>query len=138
MSNAKVSPADLAECIVKELSEWSEDVTEGVKADVKETAKETVSMIKTNSPVDKRATKRKGRYKRGWNDKITYEDRENIRVTIYNKTDYQLSHLLEFGHEIVRNGKTVGHVNAKPHIRPAEQTAEKKLLNRVIVRVRKG
>ena len=138
MSNRKVAVADLAKVIADEIESWSEDVTDGVKEDVKVVSKETRDEIKANSPTDKRRTSRRGRYKKGWSDKVSYEDRYNIRMTVYNRTDYQLAHLLEFGHELVRKGKSIGRVEAKPHIRPAEQHAEDKLVNKVIVRVRKG
>ena len=43
-----------------------------------------------------------------------------VEAVIHNKTDYQLTHLLEHGHDIIvsRNGKKmkVGHVNGKAHI----------------------
>lgn len=137
MSNRKVAVTDLAKAIQEELESWSEEVTDGVKQDVITVSKETRDEIKANAPVDKRKTSRKGRYKRGWKDKVVYEDRENIRVTVYNSTDYQLAHLLEFGHELVKNGKSIGRVEGKPHIRPAEQHAEDKLVKKVVVRVRK-
>ena len=68
----------------------------------------------------------------GWQNKVEYEDDENIRVIIRNRTDYQLTHLLEHGHAKVNGGRVEGH----PHIGPAEQRAEKKLLKKVKVVVK--
>lgn len=63
---------------------------------------------------------------------MVYENREDVRVVVRNKTDYQLTHLLENGHAKVNGGRVEG----KPHIGPAEQNAEKKLMQKVKVVVR--
>ena len=89
-----------------------------------EVGKEAVKMVKANSPVNEKSPQ-KGRYKKGW----VYERGKKVRgVTvsyIRNKTDPQLTHLLEFGHPIVRNGKVVGNADPIEHIGPvAEWVAE--------------
>ena len=71
--------------------------------------------------------------------KTAYESQTDIRVEVYNATDYQLTHLLEHGHALVgHNGKVLGTVGAIPHIGPAEQKAEKQLLKKVDIVVRGG
>ena len=54
---------------------------------------------------------------------------------VRNKTDPQLTHLLEYGHPLVRNGKVVGNVEAKEHIRPVADWCadeiEKKLSKKI-------
>lgn len=132
-----VSVDDMAKVLAAELQNYCQEVTDGVKADVKSVAKETVSELKATSPVDKRRTGRRGRYAKGWKDTVVFESDLDIRVEVHNKTDYQLAHLLEFGHEVVAGGKVVGHYEGKPHIRPAEEKAEEKLMKQVKVRVRK-
>lgn len=123
---AKTTVKDLADAVANELAEYSQDVTDGLKKEVKSVAKECKVEIQNNSPV------MTGSYKKGWRDQVAFEGKEDIRVVVRNKTDYQLTHLLENGHA-KRNG---GRVQGKPHIRPAEQNAEKKLLQRVKVVVR--
>lgn len=123
---AKVSVNELADAIAAELQQYSQDVTDGIKKDVKQVAKECKQEIQQNSPV------LTGSYKKGWRDQVEFESRDDIRVVVKNKTDYQLTHLLENGHAKVNGGRVQG----KPHIRPAEQNAEKKLLQKVKVVVR--
>ena len=124
---AKVKIDGLADAIIKELSEYNQEVTDGVKQEVKSVANECKTEIQQNSP------KLTGSYRKGWREKTMYESADDIRISIYNKTDYQLPHLLENGHAKVNGGRVEG----KPHIGPAEQNAEQKLLNRVKV-VAKG
>lgn len=62
-----------------------------------------------------------------------FENLNDIRIEVHNKTDYQLTHLLEDGYAKVNGGRVEG----KPHIGPAEQHAEEKLLKKVKVVVRK-
>lgn len=117
---------DLAKAVAEELEQYSQDVTDGVKNEVRRVAKECAQEIRQNSPVQT------GSYRKGWRDEVAFESREDIRVTVRNKTDYQLTHLLEHGHAKVNGGRVEG----TPHIAPAEQNAEKKLLQKVKVVVR--
>lgn len=136
MSNA-VRIDDMAKVLAQQLQDYCQDVTDGLKTDIKAAAKDTVSELKATSPKDKRKTKRRGQYAKGWKDTIVFESDLDIRVEVHNKTDYQLAHLLEFGHEVVVGGKVVGHFDGTPHIRPAEEKMEEQLMKKVKVRVRK-
>ena len=123
---SKVSIDGLADAVAKELASYSQDVTDGVKKEVKQVAKEMVQELKQTSPKDT------GKYAKGWKKKVEFENNEDIRVRVYNSTKPQLTHLLEHGHA-KQNG---GRVNGKPHIGLAEQEAEKKLTNGIKVVVR--
>lgn len=86
--------------------------------------KEAVKKLKETSPVNPKG-RHSGRYAKGW----TYEKGKKYRGkavgVVRNKTDPQLTHILEYGHPLVRNGKVVGNVEAREHIRPvAEWCAE--------------
>lgn len=87
----------------------------------KEVSKECLSEIKKNAP------KSSGDYKKGWRLKTEYDRKNDTRVIIYNKTTYQLTHLLEHGHAKAGGGRVEG----KPHIAPAEKNAVEKLVKRV-------
>lgn len=60
-----------------------------------------------------------GAYNRDWSRKL---DRKRLyaSATVYNKTHYQLTHLLEFGHAKQNGGRT----RAFPHIGPANDQVE--------------
>lgn len=116
---------DLASSIAQELMEYSDEVAAGIKADVRRTAKECAAEIRAKSP------KATGDYAKGWKVRTAFESDSDIRVTVFNKTDGSLTHLLEDGHAKATGGRVEG----KPHIRPAEQAATEKLGKRVKVTV---
>lgn len=129
---AKGIPIDkLSTAIETELKKYSQEVADQIKQDVQEVAKECVAEIKQKSP--KRTGKGGGKYRRGWRAEVVYESNEDIRVIVRNKTAWQLTHLLEFGHAKVKGGRVEG----KAHIGPAEQRAKKSLLEKAKVAVRR-
>jgi hypothetical protein len=109
-------PNDLQQEILKELKRYSFDVAEKIEAAKDETAKALQKDIKQKSP------EKTGSYKKGWRIKKT-----KFKSIVHNATDYQLTHLLEYGHP-KRNG---GRVNGIPHIRPAEEKAVKDFLEKI-------
>lgn len=121
MAGIKVS--ELAQVVAQELADYSQDLTDGVKKEVKQVAKDVVTELKQTSP------RNSGDYAKGWKSRVEYESPEDIRVRVYNSKKPQLTHLLENGHA-KQNG---GRVNGIPHIRPAEQRAEDSLEGKVKV-----
>ena len=99
---------DLSSEIAKALTEYTDEVTKGIEKEKKTVAEKAVQTLKNTSP--KGAT---GKYAKGWAIKNA-----NGKYTIYNKTSYQLTHLLEYGHAKVNGGRVAG----KAHIRPVEET----------------
>ena len=108
------------------LSEYADGVQEGVNEAVKDVAKETTKKLKTTSP------KRTGEYRKGWSVKNTSSKATETVVTVYNRTDYQLTHLLEHGH----GGRAPA--PAHPHIAAAEQAAAQSLEEKVRIVIGKG
>ena len=119
---------DLEKAIMDELWAYSGEVTEQLKTDVKQVAKECVRDIKNNAP------KLSGEYKKSWKLKTAYKSKEDIRIVIHSPKHYRLTHLLEHGHAKVGGGRVEG----KPHIGPAEQKAEEKLIKKVKVSISGG
>lgn len=98
----------LAREIAETLSNYSDEVTEKVRSAADEVAKLGVKQLRLTSP------KRPGRgyYAKGWTVKTT-----GSAKIIHNRTNYQLTHLLEHGHAKAGGGR----VSGKPHIGPTEE-----------------
>ena len=100
------------------LEDYSTEVREKVDKCCMETAKECGNKLKQTSP------KKSGKYAKGWAVKeVATGGFEQSTWVVYNKTSYQLTHLLEKGHA-KRNG---GRVRAIPHIKPVETWAQQEL-----------
>ena len=111
---------ELAKALEDILSDYAGNMTEGTKAAVKKVAEQAKKETKADSP------KLTGKYRRGWAVREEIE-RMSSQAIIHNRTDYQLTHLLEKGHALKRGGRMLGYVRAFPHIGPAEERAVKNL-----------
>jgi Bacteriophage HK97-gp10, putative tail-component len=118
MANVKIGR--LADEITSQLRKYSQIVTDDVEQIMDDVSKEAVSQLKAKiRDVELVQT---GDYMRGWARK-----RVPNGWVIHNKTDYQLAHLLEYGHAMVNGGRVPG----TPHIRPVEEWLEKEFEDRV-------
>lgn len=115
----KISLADFTKSISDIVEEAILEKTEKINEITKETSKEMFRRIKDTSPVES------GKYKRGW--RLKKEDYGDGYI-VYNKTSYQLTHLIEYGTEsrytkrdteYCKAGTFRGVMPKKPHIRPA-------------------
>ncbi len=95
------------------LNEYSTDVQEGIEATAKNIANQVVADLKATTGTYKIRT---GKYNKGWRIN-TKAGRGYVNHTVWNATDWQLTHLLENGHT-TRNG---GRTRAFVHIRPVEE-----------------
>lgn len=117
--NQKVNIDGLQKAIQEITKEYTEEVKEVVDDVLPKVAKETVKELKKTSP------KRHGDYAKGWKQKIEKDRVTGSTSIVYNKTRYQLTHLLEKGHANRNGGRTQG----IPHIKPAEEHAVKNVLD---------
>ena len=102
---------NLADEIMKGLTEYSDLADMEMKKAVRKTATAVKKEISANAP------KRTGKYAKSWTAKKTKENSHSLEMTVHSKNRYQLAHLLEKGHA-KRGG---GRVSGRPHIAPAEE-----------------
>lgn len=104
-------------------------VTDAMSEIIDEVGEEAAKRLREESKakLSKRAT---GKYARGWiyDNSKTYRNKKVAMVR--NKAQPQLTHLLEFGHPIVRRGKVVGTADPIEHIQPVNEWAQKELIRR--------
>ncbi len=126
MSISKVDAAQgLSAAIQEMLNEYVGDVEEKTDEVLDKASKSCAKQLKSSSPVGEGPNK--GRYAKGWSVKKDKSLKGISKIgdyTVHNKTDWQLTHLLENGH-VIKNqyGSYSGRVPAVPHIKDAEQAA---------------
>ncbi|MBQ8434654.1 MAG: HK97 gp10 family phage protein [Oscillospiraceae bacterium] len=110
---------NLADEIMKGLTEYVDLTDESMKKAVRKTATSVKKEISANAP------KKTGAYAKSWTSKKTKENSHSLEMTVHSKNRYRLAHLLEKGHA-KRGG---GRVSGRPHIAPAEENGVQMLEN---------
>lgn len=116
----KVNIDDMSDLLAEYLSNFSQDVTDGIKKGVDIVATEVNEEIKKHITF-KQPT---GKYVKSFRIKTSFEDRYNKRNTWYVANgQHRLTHLLENGHALRIGGRTT----AYPHIKFGEDLAQKRM-----------
>lgn len=123
---AEIKPDQLGKELLKILDTYTDEVSEKVSEAVQQTAKESAKTL--------RAATNGGRWKnypKGWTATVK-QRKGQTTAEVHNKTDYQLTHLLEHGH-VIRNGtgRTYGRTREFVHILPVEEKAVDELEKRI-------
>lgn len=109
----KIQLDNLADSVMNELRRYQDGVDEVIVESVDKTAKQTVSTLRKTSP------KLTGDYQKGWRSQHVENKRGRYSKKVYNKTDWHLTHLLEYGHAKTGGGR----VPPVEHIESAERQA---------------
>lgn len=117
----RVSVDEMADAIMEELTKYSDLASDELKAAVKSTAQSVRKDMPASAP------SRTGKYKKSWSVKTMKETSESIDLVVHSRNRYQLAHLLEHGHAKRGGGRT----QARPHIAPAEQAGNEKLVKTI-------
>lgn len=102
-----------------------EVILKGLDRVVSQAASKTTNILHSTSPVEKRNSRRRGKYARGWDYEFRNKKKNNPYAKVKNRTDWQLTWLLENGHLIVNKKGGVGWSSPQPHIHKAfEETKD--------------
>ena len=129
MSNIK--PEELNKVVMDYLKDYKEDIDEEVVEVVDEVTRKAKDELKQTSPRGQGS--RTNPYYKGWAVKLSKKRTGVYHKVIWNRTNYQLTHLLEFGHA-TRNG---GRTRAIPHIRPVEEKYNVEFVDKLEKRIRR-
>ena len=128
----KIKADELEKVVMDYLQNYKEDIDEDVEETVDSTTKQARDELKQTSPRGKGS--RKNPYYRGWTIKLSKKRTGVYHKVIWNKTNYQLTHLLEWGHT-TRNG---GRTKAIPHIRPVEEKYNVEFVDKLKQKIRRS
>ena len=103
------------------LDEINKDVEESARKNIDKTSTECVQKLRNTSP------RKTGSYAKGWRKK----KQGKMDVIVHNRTDYQLTHLLENGHVIKNKKGTYGRTRGIKHIQPVAEWAADELPRRI-------
>ena len=100
------------------LKEFSNDFVENLNLVAAYVSKQAVSKLKSTSPNNN------GDYAKGWKVKRVKNINAPDTFTVHNSTNYQLTHLLEYGHANRGGGRT----KTYPHIASVEEFVQKEVI----------
>ncbi len=105
------------------MDEYSEKVQEVTRKACRKVARETVQTLRNTSPKSPGG----GEYASGWRAK----QQDANTIVVYNSKKPGLTHLLEKSHVIANQYGVYGRSTPQPHIKPAEQEANAKLVEEI-------
>ena len=130
----KVDYNSLSEEIQNQLKTFGTALNREINEGLKEVADKTAETLRQGGPYNERS----GKYTRDWAVKLRSRSYSSVTMTeeytVYNKKNYQFTHLLEKGH-VSRNG---ARVRPFEHIKPAEELAEQMAISEVNKAVRRA
>lgn len=130
----KVDYNSLSEEIQNQLKTFGTALNREINEGLKNVAEQTAATLRQGGPYNERS----GKYTRDWDVKLRNRSYSSVTMTeeytVYNKKNYQFTHLLEKGH-VSRNGSRV---RPFEHIKPAEELAEQMAISEVNKAVRRA
>ena len=123
-----VRPEDFSQAVLKALAEYGDKATEILEAETKAIARQTVSEIKKSAPSG-------GSYAKGWSHKQAKGGAYKLTDTVYNRTDYQLTHLLESPHSTGGGGHYPKNVDYTGTLARIEEKQTEKYINEVMAKL---
>lgn len=118
------------------LEEYGESIQDGITKIAEQVADDDAKKLRNTRNTYKIRT---GDYNRGWTVKDEYKVNK-VKCIVHNATDYQLTHLLERGHDWVgRDGTRKKNTSkAYVHIAPVEKESNQTYLRKVEELIKNG
>lgn len=115
--------SEMEKVIMDALEEYAEKASEVIGETLPLVGQETAQDLRATSP------KRTGDYAASWTYgmQTSRGSKKRNKLVVYNKNHYRIVHLLEKGHA-KKNG---GRVEAIVHVKPAQDRAEQKAIERI-------
>ena len=107
----------------KLMEAYSDKVQSAWEVSLNRVTRESVQRLRNTSP------RKTGSYAKGWALKRVKSmgSTRLVSIIVHNRTDYQLTHLLENGHAIVNKKGSYGRAPAHKHIAPVAEWAQNDL-----------
>lgn len=120
---------DLTKAVNEILIKYVDDCEAALLGVEEAVANEAVKKLNATSPYNPKSKGHKGRhYNKDWY--VDSKNKKHYNHYIIANRQYQLTHLLEKGHNIVSGGRVVGHSKAEPHIKAVEEWAKNEVVAR--------
>ena len=124
MSNKKIKVDDLSNVILEYLENFKDVTEEAADKGLSETANDALQQLRNAHPPGSGRYGSWDKYNKSWTIMKVKRDKKAV---IHNKDHYQLTHLLEKGHALVKGGRT----SAFQHIAPVADKCDNDLLKNI-------
>lgn len=126
----KVKPNDFQNALNELLKDYGDECSRKIEEVLPAVGKEAQAKVKTSAQQQFKKHKARKSYLTGWALKVEKKGM-HIKVYVYNKKAPQLTHLLENGHNVANGRGATGYVPGRPHIAPANDWAQKEVIERL-------
>lgn len=128
MSNVTVRPEQFEQAVMKALAKYGDEAMKKIEQTTKTVSRKVVSELKSSAPSG-------GSYAKGWSHKEQKSGAYSLSEVVYNRTDYQLTHLLENPHATGGGGHYPKNVNYTGTIARVEDEYTQKYMEEVMNRL---
>ena len=128
MRNRVITPEQFEKAVREAVAKYGDEVQDICEAAATKTARATASSLKRQAPTG-------GRYAKGWSHKKQRKGMTKFSDTVHNRTDYQLTHLLESPHETGGGGHYPKNVDYTGTIAKVEKEYVAKYMAEVMTKI---
>lgn len=124
-----IKPEQFEKAVMKALAEYGDHTLEVLEQETKSAGRQTAKDLKAAAPHNS------GRYAAGWSHKHQKGGAYKLSDTAYNRTDYQLTHLLEKPHDTWNGGHYPKYKDHTGIIARIEEENKQKFVSEVLAKL---